>query len=117
MGYSKLIKEPTNFEPNKTTYCIDLMFAMQPIIFHSSGVYPTLLTTCHHQVIYAKICFNVYFPPPFQRAIWHYNRASADLIKRSIEQFGCTKSFSNLGLSEQVELFNKALLNIFIYSS
>ena len=89
------------------------MFTNQPNIFHSSGVYPTLLTTCHHQIIYAKICFKVHFPPPFERVIWHCNRASADLIKISIEQFYWTKSVSNLGLSEKVELFNEALLNIF----
>ena len=98
MGYSQLIKEPTNFEPNKTPSCIDLMFTMQPIIFHSSGIYQNLLTTFHHQVIYAKICFKVYI----ERVIWHYNRKSADLIKRSIEQFDWTKSFSNLGPNEQI---------------
>ena len=45
--------------------------------------------------------------------IWHYKRASTDLIKRSIEQFDWARSFSNLGLNEQVELFNGVLLNIF----
>ena len=55
----------------------------------------------------------MHFPPPFERVIWHYNRASSDLIKRSIEQFDWAKSFSNLGLNEQVAHFNEALLNIF----
>ena len=101
-----------NFEPNKTPSCIDVMFTNQPNIFHSI-IYPTLLTTCHRQIIYAKICFKVHFQPPFERVIWHYKRASTDLIKRSIEQFDWAKSFSNLGLNEQEELFNGVLLNIF----
>ena len=113
LGYSQLIHEPTNFEPNKTPGCIDLIFASQPNLVFESGVHPSLYYTCHHQIIYTKICFKVHFPPLYEREVWHYNRAQVDFIKRSIENFDWDRAFSSLGVNGQVELFNDTLLNIF----
>ena len=82
LGYSQIIKDPTNFEPNKNPTCIDLIFTSQPNLVFESGVHPSLCRTCHHQIIYAKICFKVHSPPSYKREVWHYNRARVDLIKR-----------------------------------
>ena len=54
LGYSQLINEPTNFEPNKSPSCIDLIFSTQPDLVVESGVHPSLFNTCHHQIIFAK---------------------------------------------------------------
>ena len=62
-GFTQLIKQPTNLEPNNQASSIDLMFASQPNLVSDSGVHPSLYQTCHHQV-YAKIDFEVYSPPP-----------------------------------------------------
>ena len=45
-GFSQLVKQPTNLEPNKRPSCIDLIFSSQPNIVSDSGV---------HQIIYAEI--------------------------------------------------------------
>ena len=37
LGLTQLIAEPTNFEPNKTPSCIDLIFTNQPILVMESG--------------------------------------------------------------------------------
>ena len=54
-GFSVLIKEPTNLEPNKRPSCIDLIFSSQQNLVSDSGVHPSLYQTCHHQIIYAMI--------------------------------------------------------------
>ena len=113
LGYSQLINEPTNFEPNKTPTCIDLIFASQPNLVIESGVHPSLYNTCHHQIIYAKICFKVHRPPSYKREVWHYNRAQVDLIKRSIDNFDWDRAFLNLSLNDQVEFFSNTLINMF----
>ena len=67
LGYSQLINEPTNFEPNKTPTCIDHIFINQPNLIVESRVHPSLYCTCHHRIVYAKICFKIYFPPPYMK--------------------------------------------------
>ena len=50
-GFTQLINEPTNFEPNKRKTCIDLIFSSQPNLISESGVHPSLYQTCHHQIV------------------------------------------------------------------
>ena len=113
LGYSQLIKEPTNFVPNKDPSCIDLIFVNQPNLVVESGVHPSLYNTCHHQIVYAKISFKVILPPSYEREVWHYNRANISLINRSIEMFDWEKAFMSISIDDQVALLNKTLLNIF----
>ena len=113
LGYSQLVNEPTNFEPNKLPSCIDLIFISKPNLVVESGVHPSLISTCHHQITFAKVSFKVILPSPYEREIWHYKRAQIPLIQRSIESFDWNSSFKNLSVNEQVELFNETLLNIY----
>ena len=113
LGYTQLINEPINIEPNKSPSCIDLIFASQPNLVIESGVHPSLYSMCHHQIIYAKISMKVYFPPPYIREVWHYNQAQEELIKRSVSKFDWDKAFKNQSTNEQVEILNNTLLNIF----
>ena len=113
LGYSQLIYEPTNFEPNKHPTCIDLIFANQPNLVLESCIHPSLYNTCHHQKIYAKLSLKIHFPPSYKREIWHYSRAQTDLIKNSIELFDWDRAFEDLSVNDQVDLFNNTLLNIF----
>ena len=113
LGYTQLINQPTNLEPNKSPSCIDLLFASQPNLIIESGVHPSLYNMCHHQIVYAKISLKIYFPPPYKREVWHYKLARVDLIKRSIEGFNWTRAFRNQSVNEQVEILNNTLLNIF----
>ena len=113
LGYSQLINEPTNFEPNKSPSCIDLIFAIQPNLVLESGISPSLYNKCHHQMVYAKVSLKVFSPPSYKREIWHYNRAQVNLIKRSIQHFDWEAAFEGRCVEDQVELSNNTLLNIF----
>ena len=68
---------------------------------------------CRHQIIYAKINLKVFYPPPYEREIWHYQHANVDLIQRAIEQFSWEKYFRNLNINEMVFVFNKIIKNVF----
>ena len=87
LGLSLIISEPTNFEPNKKPTCIDLIATDQPNIILDCGTRASLDTYCHHQIIYCKINFRIPPPPPFERRIWHFNRANTAAIKRSMNSF------------------------------
>ena len=52
-----------------------------------SGVHSSLHENCHQQLVYAKFNLKVWYPPPYEREILHYQHANIDQIKRAIEQF------------------------------
>ena len=79
----------------------------------SSAVHSSLHPICHHQIIYADIDFKVFYPPPYERKIWHYSRANVDAIRTSINNINWDRAFINANVNKQVEIFNTYLNNIF----
>ena len=52
-----------------------------------SGVHSSLHEICHDQLVQTKFNLKVWYSPPYDREIWHYQDANIDQIKRAIEQF------------------------------
>ena len=73
-----------------------------------SGVHSSLHPNCHHQIVFAKINYL----PPHEREIWHYEKANADLIRRSIDQFFWDIRLSNIDVTQKVHLFDQTIKNI-----
>ena len=111
-GMKEVITEPTHILGSSAS-CIDLILTNQPNIVMDSGVHLSLHEKWHHQIIYSKLNLRIEYPPPYIRKIWDYNRSETDSINHSIEIFDCYSLFSGKNVHEQVELFNKTLLNIF----
>ena len=65
----------------------------------NSGVYPSLHTNCHHQIIYAHINFKIFFPPPYERKVWHYAKANTDAIRISINNIDWDRLFANANVN------------------
>ena len=107
----QVIKEPTHILHNSSS-CIDLIFASQPNLIIESGVHPSLHPNCHHQLIYAKFNLQIYYPPQYYRAVWHYNDANTELIRRAVDQFNWQKAFLNKNVNEKGNIFNETILNI-----
>ena len=107
---TQILSEPTHILLNSSS-CIDLLFTNQPNMVSESGVYPSLHTNCHHQIIYAKINFKIFYPPPYERQIWHYDRANIEGIKQSVEYLDWERIFQGLSIDKQVEVFNDYRMN------
>ena len=113
LGLFQIISEPTNFEPNKNPSCIDLLVTDQPDIILDSGTRASLDSYCHHQIIHCKVNFKIPPPLPFERKIWHYNRADSASIKRSIINFPWRQHLNiNTDTNWQVKTFTEIFLNI-----
>ena len=68
---------------------------------------------CHHQIFYANVNFKIYFPPPYERKIYHYNRADTKSIQNCLANIDWGRAFYNLSVNQQVDTFNNYLMNTF----
>ena len=101
------IKKLTNRHISSS--CIDLIFNSQPNLLIESGVHPSLHPNCHHQIVFAKFNLDIVYPPPYEREIWHYQKANIDLIKCAINSFDWEKAFSNIDIDKMVSILIKLL--------
>ena len=111
-GTKQVITKPTHILESSSS-CIDFIFTNQPNIVMESGVHLSQHEKCHHQITYSKLNLRIEYPSPYIRKTWDYNRFETDSIYRSIEIFHWSYLFLHKNVHEQVELFNKMLLNIF----
>ena len=93
-GLHQEINEPAHIL-NHSFSCIDLIFNSQPNLLIESVVPPSLHPNCHGQIVFEKFNLDLVYPPPYEREIWHYQKANIDLIKRAINSFDWEKAFSN----------------------
>ena len=96
LGLFQVISEPTNFEPNKKPWCIDLVITDLPNLILDSGTRDSLDSYCHHQIVYCKVNFRIPPPPPLDRKIWHFNRANTAAVK---ERMICFPWLQHLNLN------------------
>ena len=87
LNLSQLISEPTNFEANKNPSCIVLVITDQSNLVIDCATHASLDSFFHHEITYCKINFNLPPSPPFERKIWHYDRANIPHLKRSMFKF------------------------------
>ena len=78
----------------------------------SSGIHSSLHQNCHNQIVFAKFNLKVYYPPLYEREVWHFKKANTDHMKRAINGFPWERSFANLDINDKVYLFNKTIKNI-----
>ena len=113
LGLTQVISELTNFEPNKNPSCIGLIITDQLNLILDCGTRASLDPFCHHQIIHSKVNFRIPPPPPFERNIWHSNRANTTAIKKSMANFPWVQHLNiNTYPNWQVKTFNENLLNI-----
>ena len=77
----QLIKELTHILGNFSS-CTDLIYNPR-----ASLVTDTHHSKCHQLITYAKFNFKLHYPPPYEREIWHYQKANTDHITKAIKQF------------------------------
>ena len=77
-----------------------------------SGVHSLLHSNCHHQITFAIFNIKIHYPPPYERVVWHYQKANVDQIRQAIREFPWESRFPNISVNEQVQLFTQTFQNI-----
>ena len=98
-GLTQILKEPTNISDNYRS-CIDLLFISQSNLVVDFGIHPSLHDNCHRQIIYSKFDLKIFYSPPNEKTVWHYQQADTELIKRSLEKFDRQNPFLNCHQNE-----------------
>ena len=81
----------------------------QPNLVVESGVQSSLHQNCHHQIVFERFNLKLIFPPPYEREVWHFQKANADHIRRAINGFQREKSFQNINVDDMVHMFNRTI--------
>ena len=97
-------------EPSSSS--IDLIFTSQPNLMTKSDVHTSLYPNFHHQIIFAKVNLEIFYPPPYFHNVWHYHDANTDLIRQAIDMFDWDRAFVNTNVNEKVFILNKTMWNI-----
>ena len=54
---------------------------------NGAGVHPSLHPNCHHQIDYSKFKLKVYYPPPYDREVWHYQHPKSNAVQKQSQFF------------------------------
>ena len=112
MWFIQVIRDPTHILESSSS-CIDLIFTSQPNLVMNSAVHSSLHSNCHHEIIHAKFNLEIFYPPPYERVVWHYHDANNDQIQRSISQFNWERAFlTRVLISKFRFLMELSILNI-----
>ena len=112
-GLIQIIDKPTNFEPHKTPSCIDLIFSSQPSLMAEFGILASLLTQCHHNIIYAKIDLASKLPKPSKQRKWDYKNADVGSIRKCLFEINLERNTFHTNPNNQVEFLTESILNTF----
>ena len=85
-GLTQLSKELTHICYNYKS-CIYSIFKSWPNLVIHFDKHLSLHENCPHCLIYIKSDLKMFYPPTYERTVWHYQQAGTDLIKRSLENF------------------------------
>ena len=78
-----------------------------------SGVHSSLSSTCHHEIVFAKLNLKVEYPPPYERVFSDCSRAGKASVNQAINAMGWDGLFANTTVESQVSELNDLLLNIY----
>ena len=91
---------------------MDLIFTDQTNSAKDSGVHPSLLANCHHQIAYSKLNLKIEYPPPYERLVRDYKNIHSKAVNKGIESFTWEESFWGKDIDARARLFDKTATNI-----
>ena len=66
-------------------------------------------TTRHYQITYAKFNLKMYYLPPSEREIWHFQPVDVAHTRKAVDLFSWEKAFRNLNVNITIFLLKVVL--------
>ena len=67
-----------------------------------AGIHPSLHASCQHQIVYAKFNSKIHYLPPYERGVWHFEKADINLIRMAMNEFNWERAFFSLNINDMV---------------
>ena len=64
---------------------------------------------------YGKFNLQIYYAPPYERDVWHYQNANIE-NRKEISEFPWKRRFANSDVNEKMYLLSKTIENLLLYS-
>ena len=106
--WNTTINEPTHLVADSSG-SINLMFTSQPNLVMESKMHSSLHPNDHHQITYTKFIVKIYYHPPCEWKIYHYEKPNVDHIRRAVNKFSWERSFENNSVNGKVNIFNTTI--------
>ena len=74
-----------------------------------SNVHSSPCSTCHHQIVFAKLNLKAEYPPPYERIFWDYSRVDKASTNRAINAIDWEQLSANKTVEFQVSELNDLL--------
>ena len=78
----------------------------------NSGVYGSLHPNCHHHLACESFDLKVFYPPPYERTVYHYMQANTDHVKRAIGGFNWKVVLTKRDTNDKHLISNETITNI-----
>ena len=111
-GFSQLINEPIHIQTSSSS-CIDLIFTNQPNLPVNFGAHSSSHPNCHHKSVHTSFNLDIYYPPPYQRLVWHYKKTDSTNIRKVLDSVYWERFFDKKDLNSQVVTLIGIILNVF----
>ena len=66
-----------------------------------SGVYSSLHSNCHHQVVFAKFKLSILYSPHYERTVSFHEKANPELIRSAINEFDWIRALCNVSIEKE----------------
>ena len=106
-----MIDKPTHYI-NESSSCINLIFSSNVNLTKICSE-QSLYETCHNNIIYGTLNFNIPLHPPYFREIWDYKNPNIGCIQKLIHDYDWTRAFQKQNCNGKCKILSETFLNIF----
>ena len=101
-----MIDKPTHYI-NESSSIVYFIFSSNVNLTKSCGVEQSLYETCHHNIIYGTLNFNIRLPRPYFRERWDYKNVNIECIQKSIYNIDWIRAFKMEIEMKNAKLYQK----------
>ena len=62
--------------------------------------------------MYVKFGLKIFYPPPYEKRVWHYKYANTTQIKNALASFNWEQALSNSSINKKISVLNETIINV-----
>ena len=75
-----------------------------------SGVHSSLDPNSHHQIVFVKFDLKVYYPPSYEKPVWHYIYANTVQDINALVSFNWEQGLPNSFIDKKISVLHETII-------